>query len=42
MEPNTPETDLVHCIYTSAGTKNFENDEIIAILRRDRLNNEQL
>jgi uncharacterized Fe-S cluster-containing MiaB family protein len=42
METNTPETDLVHCIYTSAGTKNFENDEIIAILRRARLNNEKL
>jgi uncharacterized Fe-S cluster-containing MiaB family protein len=42
MDPNTTETDLVHCIYTSAGTRNFKNDEIITILRKARINNAKL
>lgn len=36
------ETDLIHCIYTSAATEDFSNEEVIAILRKAREKNKQL
>jgi len=42
MGSENVETDLVHCIYTSAGTDDFTNEEVIAILKTAREKNKEL
>lgn len=42
MFENPVEVDLVHCIYTSAGTMEFNKEQIVSLLEAARKNNSTL